>query len=81
MRLYPGTIDETQRIENVFGILAARPCIFCEAIQADIKTVEVIVQACTCLHNFLQLTAKSAYSPKGFIDSRMGLSVQVTGAI
>ena len=80
MRPYPGTLDETQRIynyrfsrtrrtiENVFGILAARWCIFRKAIRADIKTVEAIVQACVCLHNFLQLTAKSTYSPQVFIE-------------
>ena len=83
MRPYPATLDETQRIynyrvsrarrtiENVFGILAERCCIFRKAIRTDIKTVEAIVQACICLHNFLQLTAKSAYSPQGFIDSEM----------
>ena len=83
MRSYPGTLDETQRIynyrvlrarrtiENVFGILAARWRIFRKAIRADIKTVETIVQACICLHNSLQLTAKSAYSPQGFMDSEM----------
>ena len=83
MRPYPGTLDETQRIynyrvsrarrtiENVFGILAARWRIFRKAIRADIKTVEAIVQACVCLHNFLQLTAKSAYSRQRFIDSEM----------
>ena len=81
MRPYPGTLDETQRIcnyrvsrarraiENVFGILAARWRIFRKVIRADIRTVEAIVQACVCLHNFLQLTAKSAYSPQGFIYS------------
>ena len=58
-------------MENVFGILAARCRIFRKAIRADIKTVEAIVQACVCLHNFLKLTAKSAYSPQGFIDSGM----------
>ena len=42
-----------------------------KAIRADIKTVEAIVQACVCLYNFLQLTAKSAYSPQGFINSEM----------
>ena len=74
MRPYPGTLDKTQRIynyrvsrarrtiENVFGILAARWRIFRKAIRADIKTVKAIVQACVCLHNFLQLTAKSVYS-------------------
>ena len=75
MRPYPGTLDETQRIynyrvsrvrrtiENVFGILAARWRIFRKSIRANIKSVEAIVQAGVCLHNFLQSTAKSAYSP------------------
>ena len=58
-------------IENVFGILAARWRIFRKAIRADVKTVEANVQACVCLHNFLELTAKSAYPPQGFIDSKM----------
>ena len=83
MRPFPGTLDETQRIynyrvsrdrrtiENLFGILAERWRIFGKAIRADIKTVEAIVLACICLHNFLQLTAKSAYFPKEFIDSEM----------
>ena len=83
MRPYPSTLDETQRIynyrvsrarrtiENVFEVLAARWRIFRKAIRADIKTGEAIAQACVCLHNFLQLTAKSAYSPQEFIDSEM----------
>ena len=83
MRPYPGTLSETQRIynyrvsktrrtiEKVFGILAVRWRIFRKAIRADIKTVKAIVQACVCLQNFLRLTAKSAYSPQGFIDSEM----------
>ena len=83
MKPCPGTLDETQRIydrrvsrarraiENVFGILAARWRIFRKAIRADNKAVEAIVQACVCLHNFLQLTAKSAYSPQEFINSEM----------
>ena len=57
IRPYPGTLDETQRIynytvsrarrtiENVFGILVARWCIFRKAIRADIKTVEAIVDS------------------------------------
>ena len=83
MRPYPGTLDETQwiynyrvsrarrTIGNVFGILATRWRIFRKAIRADIMTVEAIVQACVCLQNFLELTAKSAYSPQGFIDSEI----------
>ena len=66
------TVSRARRtFENVFGILAARWHIFRKAIRADIKTVEAIVQACVCLHNFLQLTAKTAYYPQGFIDSEM----------
>ena len=83
MRPYPGTLDDTQqiynyrvsrariKIENVFGILVARWRILRKDIRADIKTVEAIVQACVCLHNFLQLTVKSAYTPQGFIDSEI----------
>ena len=83
MRPYPGTLDETQRIynyrvsrarrtiENVFGIPAPSCRIFYKAFRADIKTVEAIVQVCVFLHDFLQLTVKSAYSPQEFIDSEM----------
>ena len=58
MRTYPGTLNEAQRIYN-YRVSRAR------------RTVEAIVQAYVCLQNFLQLTAKSAYSLQGFINSEM----------
>ena len=43
-------------IENCFGILVARWRIFCRAIQAKVETVQAIVQAAICLHNYLRQT-------------------------
>jgi len=67
LRPYPGLqLDETKRIfnyrlsrarrtiENAFGILAARWRIFWHNIIADVETIEVIIAACLCLHNFLR---------------------------
>ena len=56
-------------IENIFGILAARWRIFRRPIRADVATVEKIVLACVCLHNYLRLPENACYSPNGFIDS------------
>ena len=56
-------------IENIFGILAARWRIFRRPIRAGIDTVEKIVLATVCLHNYLRLTDNTCYSPNGFIDS------------
>ena len=55
-------------IENTFGILAAKWRIFRRPIRADPETVEKIVQATVCLHNYLKLTDNATYIPKGFID-------------
>ncbi|KXJ27548.1 hypothetical protein AC249_AIPGENE7667 [Exaiptasia diaphana] len=55
-------------IENIFGIMAARWRIFRRPIKADVATVEKIVLACVCLHNYLRLTDNANYSPSGFID-------------
>lgn len=80
-RPFPGPLDESKRIfnyrlsrarrtiENAFGILAARWRIFRHPIRADVETVESIVQACVCLHNYLQLTSHTSYSPSGFVDT------------
>ena len=56
-------------IENIFGILAARWRIFRRPIRANVTTVEKIVLACVCLHNYLRLTENACYSPNGFFDS------------
>ena len=56
-------------IENCFGILVARWRIFCRAIQAKVETVQAIVQAAICLHNYLRQTDTASYCPAGFVDS------------
>ena len=66
-------------IENTFGILAARWRIFRRPIRADATTVDHIVQATVCLHNYLALTQNAHYIPKGFVDSEDGTGNLVSG--
>ena len=33
--------------------------------------MESIVQACVCLHNYLQLTSRTSYTPAGFVDTEL----------
>ena len=40
-------------IENTFGIMAARFCIFRRPIVAKVSTVESITKACVAMHNYL----------------------------
>lgn len=46
-------------IENAFGILVARWRILQKALSLKLETVEVIVQALTCLHNYIITTELS----------------------
>ena len=82
MKPFPGRcLSETQSvynyrlsrcrrtIENAFGILVARWRIFRRPIRANVDTVDQIVQATVCLHNYLQLTNNAHYVPQGFVDS------------
>eukprot|EP00795_Rhopilema_esculentum_P010006 gene10006-18632_t len=55
-------------IENSFGILAAKWHIFRRPIRAAANTVEGIVKATVCLHNYLRLTENANYIPTGFVD-------------
>ena len=80
---YPGPLDKSKKIfnyrlsrarrtiENVFGIVTARWRIFRHPIKADVETVESIVQACVCLHNYLQLISRTSYTPAGFVDTEL----------
>ena len=80
MRPFPGSLDDSQKIfnyrlsrdrrtiGNVFGILVARWRVFKRPIRASIETVLSIICACVCLHNYLQTTQWSSYTPQGFID-------------
>ena len=58
-------------IENCFGILVARWRIFCRAIEAKVETVQAIVQAAICLHNYLRQTDTASYCllTSYFVDS------------
>ena len=56
-------------IENAFGILSARWRVFMRPIRADVSTVDMIVKACVCLHNYLLSTENARYVPSGFVDS------------
>lgn len=55
-------------IENTFGILCARWRIFRRPIKAKPKSVDQIIRACICLHNYLRLTYNAHYMPVGFVD-------------
>ena len=81
MKPYPGkNLDEPRRIynyrqsrarrtiENSFGILAARWRVFRRPIRAAIETVEGIVKAAVCLHNYLRLIDNTHNIPAGFVD-------------
>ena len=50
-------------IENSFGILTARWLIFRHPIKAKPETVEMIIKACLCIHNYLRLTPNAQYVP------------------
>ena len=93
LRPYPGTnLPEPQAvfnyrlsrarrvIENSFGILAARWCIFRRPIIADPSKVVAYTKATIALHNFLRTTESSVYCPPGFIDGEDGAGNIIAGS-
>ena len=80
MRQFLGSLDNSQKIfnyqlsrawgtiENAFGILVARRRMFRRPIRTSIETVQSVIRACVCLHNYFQITQSSSYTPQGFID-------------
>lgn len=79
LRPYPGkTLTNEQRvfnyrlsrarrvIENTFGIMVARWCIFAKPINTSVITAESIVKACVVLHNYCM--DKVGYGSKDFAD-------------
>ncbi|CAB4014818.1 Hypothetical predicted protein [Paramuricea clavata] len=89
MKPYPGKgLSESQNvfnyrlsrcrrtIENAFGIYAARWRIFRHPIRASISTVDAIVKATLCLHNYLCMTENAQYIPTGFVDCDSSLDMK-----
>lgn len=86
MRPYPGNyLAQEQRIfnyrlsrarriiENSFGILVTRWTIFNRPIIAKLSTIEKIIKATVCLHNFLRMSDlrrpdAAKYCPSTFVD-------------
>lgn len=82
MRPYPGTnLDENKRVFNYilprarrvieicFGILCARWRVLLTTIEMSPDNVDVIVLACTALHNFVMLNDhKRWYCPENYLD-------------
>lgn len=55
-------------IENGFGILSSCWRIFARPINANLDLIDLIVQACSCLHDYFLLTDNARYVPAGFVD-------------
>ena len=69
-RIYNYRLSRARRIvENAFGILANRFCVFMSPIGLDPVKVEAIVLACCSLHNILSMRSASVYSPPGSMDT------------
>ncbi|XP_065584575.1 uncharacterized protein LOC136043591, partial [Artemia franciscana] len=94
MRPFPGGLSVADRqkrvynyrlsrarlvVENAFGILAARWRIFNSPINCKVETVDSIVKACCCLHNFV-LSENSQYCPINFVDAQSGNREIIPGA-
>ena len=58
-------------IENAFGILASRFRIFRKPIKCSLETLDSIIKACVCLHNFLIKNKRELYCPPNFNDTEL----------
>lgn len=54
-------------VENAFGIMASRFRIFHTAMNVAVEKVDIIVECCCMLHNFLRCTTVS-YMPSSAVD-------------
>lgn len=72
-RVFNYRLSRARRIiENAFGILVARWRIFRQPIHASLQTVDAIIWASVCLHNYLRVwddeTSTFQYCPRGYPD-------------
>lgn len=75
-RIFNYRLSRARRtIENAFGILSSRWRILRNNVIADVETVEKIVAATICLHNFLRIYENNfsvherVYCPASFTDT------------
>lgn len=59
-------------IENSFGILASRWRIYRKPISAKVETIEFMILATVCLHNFIMKRSSNNYCPQSFVDVEDG---------
>ena len=55
-------------VENAFGILAARFCIFMRSIDLKVDTTAELVKAASAIHNWLRMTSSRQYFSPGNVD-------------
>lgn len=75
------------RVENAFGILAARFRIYQGSISISLEGIEKVVMASCVLHNFLRRKCGTGYVPENSVysenveDGTIDLGLQTTGMI
>lgn len=68
-RIFNYRLSRARRIiENAFGILPARWRILRRTIDANVETIEAILKATICLHNYLIKNKESTYFHKSIAD-------------
>ncbi|KAL1276970.1 hypothetical protein QQF64_023643 [Cirrhinus molitorella] len=72
-RIFNYRLSRARRtVENAFGILANRLCVFLSNIALKPDKVATLTLAALCVHNFLRKKASDAYLPSAFADAEDG---------
>lgn len=73
-RIFNYRLSRARRmIENSFGILSAQWRIFRTTINAHPEMVELIIETCVCLHNYLRLGEDSVF---GLVDEELATHIK-----